>query len=508
MGKNTISIFRNWEKMEGKVSNFQNHRRFLLRCLSQEVIPVSLRLKNLTRTQKGDGIIKRAEKQLLNERIRNINYKIEKYQHDKHMYENQLHEILKEDQVMWNACKEEVLKRKESRHQKVLNRQISKLERLIQGRKKQEQGGHSNKDDLTDKGQSIDKDKVKKKWVINLSSIPLTKQQEDLLSHGPNFAISPKKPPLGEYILNIEKACQSLDTNMAEELISEVYRVLKKLHHPKPNLKREEFIALKQLKSDKSQMVLTADKGVALVVLDMVDYIRKAKAILEDTNTYRVIQTDPTSRLKNKLINMLRRIKTATGIQDNIYSKMYPTGASPPKFYGLPKIHKANIPLKPIVSSIASVAYGVAKVLADIIKPLMGCSEHHVQNSQQFVEEIKEMQLEKGECITSYDVVALFTSIPIPSAKEVMKKKLEQDTELQKRTIMPVDTILELLAFCLNNTYFVFQDTVYEQTKGAAMGSPISPIIANIFMEAFEQRAIATALHPLGFGEDMLMIPG
>ena len=290
--------------------------------------------------------------------------------------------------------------------------------------------------------------------------------------------------------------CQSLDTNTAEELRSEVYRVLKKPHHPKPNLKKEEITALKQLKSDKSQMVLTADKGVALVVIDMVDYIRKAKDILEDTNTYRVINTDPTSRLKNKLINIFRRIKTATGIPDNIYKKMYPTGASPPKFYGLPKIHKKNIPLRSIVSSIGSVAYGVAKVLADIIKPLMGCSEHHVHNSQQFVEEIKEMKLEKGECITSYDVVALFTSIPIPSALEVMKRKLEQDTQLQKRTIMPVDTILELLAFCLNNTYFVFQDTVYEQTKGAAMGSPISPIIANIFMEAFEQRAITTALYP------------
>ena len=209
-------------------------------------------------------------------------------------------------------------------------------------------------------------------------------------------------------------------------------------------------------------MVLAADKGVALVVIDTVDYIKKAKEILEDTNTYRVIHTDPTSRLKNKLINTLRRIKTATGMQDNIYKKMYPTGASPPKFYGLPKIHKKNIPLRSIVSSIGSVAYGLAKVLADIIKPLMGCSEHHVQNSQKFAEEIKEMKLQKGECITSYDVVALFTSIPILSALEVMKKKLKQDTELQKRTIMPVDTILELLAFCLNNTYFVFQDTYYE----------------------------------------------
>ena len=75
---------------------------------------------------------------------------------------------------------------------------------------------------------------------------------------------------------------------------------------------------MKQLKSDKSRMVLTADKGVALVVIDTAEYIRKAKDILEDTNTYRVINTDPTSRLKKKLINILRRTKAATGLQDNI----------------------------------------------------------------------------------------------------------------------------------------------------------------------------------------------
>ena len=440
----------------------------------------------------------------MNERIRNINYKIERYHHDKYMYEKQLQEILQDDQEMWNACQEEVLKRKEQRHQRVMKRQMSKFDRLVYGRKKQEQGGCSNKDDCTDQGQPLHN---AKKWVINLSSIALTKEQENLLSHGPNFAISPKKPPLGDYILNIEKACQSLDTNTAEELRSEVYRVLRKPHQPKPNLKKEEMIAMKQLKSDKSCMVLTADKDGALVVIDTVDYIRKAKEILEDTNTYRVIHTDPTNRLKNKLINILRRTKAATGMQDNIYKKMCPTGVSPPKFYGLPKIHKKNIPLRPIVSSIGSVAYGVAKVLAEIIKPLMGYSQHHVHNSQQFAEEMKEMKLEKGECITSNDVIALSTSIPIPSALEVMKKKLEQDTELQKRNIMPVVTILELLAFCLNNTYFVFQDTFYEQTKGAAMGPPISPIIANIFMEAFEQRAITQALHPLEFRKGMLMIP-
>ena len=180
--------------MEGKVSDFKNHQRFLLRCLSQGVTPVSMKLKNLTRTKKGEGIIKRAEKQLLNERIRNINYKIEKFQHDKYMYERQLQEILKEDQIIWDACKEEVLKRKEIRHQKVQKRQISKFVKLMKERKKQEQGGRSNieVEDGTKQGlPEINK------WVVNLSSIPLTKEQESLLSHGPNFAISPKKSTPG-----------------------------------------------------------------------------------------------------------------------------------------------------------------------------------------------------------------------------------------------------------------------------------------------------------------------
>ena len=60
---------------------------------------------------------------------------------------------------------------------------------------------------------------------------------------------------------------------------------------------------------------------------------------------------------------------------------------------------------------------------------------------------------------------------------------------------MTTHNIIELLDFCLNNTYFTFQGVFYQQTKGAAMGSPVSPIVANIFMEAFESRALSTAIH-------------
>ena len=108
-------------------------------------------------------------------------------------------------------------------------------------------------------------------------------------------------------------------------------------------------------------------------------------------------------------------------MQENTYRKMYPTGASSPKFYGLSKIHKKNIPLRPIVSSIGTVTYGVSKELARIIKVLMGNSQHHVHNTKQFADEIRKIKLEEGECITSYDVTALFTSIPVASALEIIR---------------------------------------------------------------------------------------
>ena len=67
---------------------------------------------------------------------------------------------------------------------------------------------------------------------------------------------------------------------------------------------------------------------------------------------------------------------------------------------------------------------------------------------------------------------------------------------LQQRTSMTVKHIICLLEFCLKNTYFIFQGRFYEQVEGAAMGSPISPIIATIYMEAFETQAISRTPHP------------
>ena len=184
---------------------------------------------------------------------------------------------------------------------------------------------------------------------------------------------------------------------------------------------------------------------------------------------------------------------------------MYPTGCVPPKFHGLPKIHKHNTPLRPTVSSCGWVTYGVAKELAKILKPLVGKSPHHINSTHDFLEQIKQLTLSPGECLSSYDVSALFTTVPVDPALGVIKDLLEKDPTLKDRTVPTVNDIILLLKFCLKNTYFSFQDQFCEQVEGVAMGSPVSPIVANLYMEYFEQKALSSAPPP-GFGAGMWVI--
>ena len=129
-------------------------------------------------------------------------------------------------------------------------------------------------------------------------------------------------------------------------------------------------------------------------------------------------------------------------------------GCGVPKFYGLPKIHKLDTPLRPIVSSCGSVTYSVAKELTKILKPLVGKSAHHINSTGAFVEQVINVTLLSGECFSSYDVTTLFCSVPVDQALGIIKDLLEKDPTLKERTIMSVRDIVLLLEFCLKNTSF------------------------------------------------------
>ena len=74
----------------------------------------------------------------------------------------------------------------------------------------------------------------------------------------------------------------------------------------------------------------------------------------------------------------------------------------------------------------------------------------------------------------------------------IIRDLLEQDNTLQDRTVLSVQNIIALLGFCLHNIYFSFHNRLFEQVESVVMGSPVSPIVANLYMENFEKKALST----------------
>ena len=93
-GQESIFLLQQWEKLEKKMANFRNHWRFTIKCLKNNIIPVSVRLKTNIHTTKGLEIIKRAEKQLLNECVRSINNQLEMFMFRRDTCSTKLSEIL------------------------------------------------------------------------------------------------------------------------------------------------------------------------------------------------------------------------------------------------------------------------------------------------------------------------------------------------------------------------------------------------------------------------------
>ena len=236
-------------------------------------------------------------------------------------------------------------------------------------------------------------------------------------------------------------------------------------------------------------MILPADKGNTTVVMDKDEYVAKIETLLED-GTYRKLKKDPTSSVESKICQALKECEKKGFMDQKQRIHLQQQFSTPPQLYGLPKVHKEGTPLRPIVSAIGSPTHSVARLLTKILNPLAGQTDSFVNNSSHFAEKIKETEVAATDRMISFDVVSLFTKVPVEEALDAIAQRLNQDETLEERTTLPPEQICLLTSLCLHSTYFQFQDSFFEQLEGAAMGSPLSPIIEKIFMEDLERKAL------------------
>ncbi len=129
-----------------------------------------------------------------------------------------------------------------------------------------------------------------------------------------------------------------------------------------------------------------------------------------------------------------------------------------------------------------------------ILHPLVKTSPHTINNTNAFLTNIKDLKLEPDEIMISIDVVSLFTSIPLDTAKRITNEQLTNDDSWQTITNLDKDDILELLNLCLS-TEFSFQNSYYRPISGTPVGSPLSSFLAEAVMHDLEEISYKQPRH-------------
>ena len=164
-------------------------------------------------------------------------------------------------------------------------------------------------------------------------------------------------------------------------------------------------------------------------------------------------------------------------------------GSRPGVMYGLCKVHKDQTnglelpPFCPILSAIRTCSYNLAKFFVPILKEST-INEYIVKDSFSFAEEITQQNTEKF--MVSYDVESLFTNIPLDETiniciDRVYKRKKKVNGLLKCH-------FKQLLTYATKSSYFLFNGVYYSQINGVAMGSPLGPTLANLFLAYHEEN--------------------
>ena len=192
--------------------------------------------------------------------------------------------------------------------------------------------------------------------------------------------------------------------------------------------------------------------------------------------------------MEDKLNRLLRKFKDLKIFSESTFSSLYATGSVPGILYGLPKIHKPNLPIRPILSAIGTLNYKISKFFIPILKSLT-LNDFTILDTFSFVQTILNVPDADNYIMASFDVTSLFTNVPLNETINIILDSLYANTT--ENNGLNRSQFKHLLEMATKNIMFYFNGKLYKQIEGVAMGSPLGPTLANIFMCHHEQRWLA-----------------
>lgn len=218
--------------------------------------------------------------------------------------------------------------------------------------------------------------------------------------------------------------------------------------------------------------------------------------MIEGIGQTKILNKDPTKTHMHKIQKLLLKIKKEVDIPKELYRRLYPSDAIPPRAYGQCKAHKPTkqYPFRILVSTIGTAPYKVSEYLVKIIQATLSKSKVMIKNSKSFVDEAKTWIINPDEVQVSYDVVALYPSVPVKKAIDNLMDMLQNDyDDFKTRTILKLKHVKELMEVCLYKSYFLWDKQIHSLEDSGPIGLSLMVILAESFLQMIENKSLNIA---------------
>ncbi|XP_073827824.1 uncharacterized protein, partial [Musca autumnalis] len=474
-----------YKNLEAKRTKLRSTITFLIRCRNFGIIPQLIKnsIKNVHKLIEGNKETKELVYNKLTTHIENFQQKILNIiiEH-KH---NLLKENAKKCELTNNNLEKKILT--EDELCTLRRAENTALETL---KHKQKQIHIQKFEKLMEKQRRELNIQINDNWFVNKTNKNIPDNIKWLLSLGPKFALPTTKDnfPLFKYITDGEEIIHTNEDREKQEDARTNFTTMVENHINKLKKTSKDAFIIRTvaqtktfMKSNKDIIILNSDKGNVTVAMDNNEYKERMMNLVGDIMTYQRMNKDPTTTLQKKNNELVEEL-FKNGYITAIERKSLKTDvANAPRIYGLPKIHKEGYPLRPICSSIDSPSREMCKYIVNILEYLTENSKYNIKDSVQFRNKLKNLTIKHDEKLVSFDVVSLFPSIPVDLAIDIIESRWE---ELKEYTNIHKNLFVRILSFCIkDNRYFKYENKIYKQKRGLPMGSPASPVIADIVME-------------------------
>ena len=381
--------------------------------------------------------------------------------------------------------------------------------------------------------------------VVNLSSRELTQAKMSLLSRGLSFCSTPKeidmfalRKDMFDYVRRLRlkeyycgdagvdgdfsdkpefrKRCTWCSERNRDAVLETYVSLLERKLFSQDlsvrcqrNLSKEGQEALDNWRGYDDIIIKQADKGSAVVVMDRVRYVGEAMRQLNDKDVYIPLKKDPTEEMIEIINERVRRLHGDGYISDStLQYLLINIDARAGRFYLLPKIDKKNCPGRPVISGCNTPTEKISAFVDHQLKSLVPQIPSYVQDTNDFLNELKDMERFPDEAIlVTIDVVGLYPNIPhdeglLEAMRKILNKRFNPE--------IPTDHIVDLAELVLKNNNFEFDGKHFLQKCGTAIGTRMAPAYANLFMHDLESRLLDLApVKPyfwLRYSDDIFMI--